>query len=253
MKINFIGSGNLAWNLSKELQKKGFEIAQVYSKTRENAKQLASELNCSFTNNFEKIIQADLFIIAISDTALLSMCNNKILNQIINNSPVVHTAGSVDVDVLSSLSDNYGVFYPLQTFSKHKEVNYKNIPICIEANSKRLQTELAGIASKISNDVRLINSEQRKMIHLSAVFACNFTNYMYSVADKILSDCNVNFDILLPLIQETYEKVKTNSPISVQTGPAKRNDINTLIKHDNLLRDYPNFKEIYKLLSQNIK
>ena len=252
MTINFIGSGNLAWHLSKTLQNAGNTIGQIVSNTMENASLLAEKLNCNYTNNFAETKKADLFIISVSDYALHDICNNKILKKIINNSPVVHTAGSINSNILNKLSDNYGVFYPLQTFSKQKPISFKNIPICIEANNNKLLSNLQNIASKISDDVRLINSAQREIIHLSAVFACNFTNYMYSISEKILQEKDVNFDILLPLIKETYEKAITNSPTKVQTGPAKRNDKNIIQKHEHLLEKYPNFKDIYTLLSKNI-
>ena len=252
MTINFIGSGNLAWHLSKALQKAGYTIGQIVSNTVENSRLLAEKLDCNYTNDLEKTEKADLFIISVSDIALPKICDNKILKKIINNSSVVHTAGSINVNILKGLSDSYGVFYPLQTFSKQKTVSFKNIPVCIEANNNKLLSNLQNIASNITNDVRFINSTQREIIHLSAVFACNFTNYMYAVSEKILQDKNVDFDILLPLIKETYEKAIANSPAKVQTGPAKRNDKNIIQKHEYLLEEYPNFKDIYTLLSKNI-
>lgn len=252
MEISFIGAGNLAWHLAQSLFKAGFKINGIYSRNIKNARKLSDLTNSEAFSSFENIKPADFFIISIPDDALINLCTNKLLKQKINNKLVVHTAGSVEMNVLENLSDNFGVFYPLQTFSKQRDINFTNIPICIEANSEKLSSELFKIGEKISNDLRIINSVQRKYIHISAVFSCNFVNYLYSVSEDLLKTQNIDFSIMLPIIQETANKLNSGTPKEMQTGPAIRNDIQTMNKHLDLLEEYPNLKKIYNFVSNNI-
>lgn len=253
MKITIIGSGNVAWHLSQALKLSACNIIQVYSRNIVNAEKLANILSSDYISDFHKLNKkSDLYIISISDNALLEICKNELLREKINNNLVVHTAGGVNMGIIENLSHNFGVFYPLQTFSKKKRVDFSDIPICIEANKKNNENILKNIASEISNDVRIVNSEQRQYIHLAAVFACNFTNHFYSVAENILTDNNIDFNILLPLIKETTDKIEKFSPASVQTGPAHRNDQIILKKHVDLLKNYPDLQKIYSFVSENI-
>ncbi len=253
MKITFIGSGNVAVHLSEELKSKGFEIIQIFSRTESNAKKLANILNTCYTNDLQKISdKADLYIISVSDDVLPRICKSKILKSKIKNKLVVHTSGSSDIDILKDLSSNYGIFYPLQTFSKQRKISFNEVPICIEANNKTNESILKNIANKISNKVLSISSEERKYIHIAAVFACNFTNYFYSIAEQLLNKKNIDFNILLPLINETTKKIKYFNPNDVQTGPAVRNDIKIIEKHLDALKKYPEYEKLYKLISKNI-
>jgi len=156
------------------------------------------------------------------------------------------------MNILKKLSGNFGVFYPLQTFSKQKKIKFRNIPFCIEANNKKNENILKNIADKISDKVFIINSEQREYIHIAAVFSCNFTNYFYSVSEKLLKKNNIDFNILLPLIQETTQKIKKFKPSEVQTGPAARNDIKIIKKHLEKLKKNPEQQKLYNLISKNI-
>ena len=224
-KIIFIGAGNLATQLSSAMKEQGYDIIQIYSKSLKNAKILGSSLSCDYTDDLNQIKDtADLYIFSIKDTALQE-CEPH--------------------------AKRYGVFYPLQTFSKNKKVNFSNIPFFVEANSEKDATLLTDMALKISQDVRVISSEQRKYIHLAAVFACNFTNHMYAISEKLLKEHGLPFDILQPLIQETSDKIKKISPVTAQTGPAVRYDENVMNKQLSLLED-DQLKEIYRLLSKNI-
>ena len=174
-KIIFIGAGNLATQLSSAMKEQGYDIIQIYSKSLKNAKILGSSLSCDYTDDLNQIKDtADLYIFSIKDTALQECIRSVKPNKAL----WVHTAGSIPMSVFEPHAKRYGVFYPLQTFSKNKKVNFSNIPFFVEANSEKDATLLTDMALKISQDVRVISSEQRKYIHLAAVFACNFTNHM---------------------------------------------------------------------------
>lgn len=248
-KIALIGAGNVATQLGLALKESKHTIVQVYSKQISSSETLAKLLKCEHTNIPEKIDRtADIYIIAVNDDAIIAVVKQlKLSDQI-----VVHTSGSVDIKVLKSASKNYGVFYPLQTFSKTKKAEFKNIPICLEANNTSTLKVLESIGKSISNNVQSINSEQRKTIHVAAVFACNFTNHFYSIASDILQSQKLSLDILKPLIEETASKIKNNSPAKMQTGPAIRGDKKTMEAHLKLISS-KEYKQLYKLVSKSIK
>jgi predicted short-subunit dehydrogenase-like oxidoreductase (DUF2520 family) len=187
-----------------------------------------------------------LFIIAITDDAIAEVSRQLPFS----NELVVHTSGSVSMQAINN-KNRQGVFYPLQTFSKAKYVDFKEIPICIEAQNEKDLLTLESVAKSISNSVYTINSEQRKALHVAAVFVSNFTNHLYQIGNKICIDNELSFDILKPLIQETANKILTLSPQESQTGPAKRKDTQTINAHLNFLTN-DNQKEIYKLLTKSI-
>ena len=248
-KIVIIGAGNLATHLSIALQNAGFKILQIYSRTILSAKQLASQLNAAYTNNlFELNQNADLYLIAVSDTAISEIVKNKCFQ----NKFLAHTCGSVSIDVFKNYTNNYGVFYPLQTFTKSIKLDFTEIPICIEANSQANKNSLITIAQKISTKIYEINSEQRQTIHLSAIFANNFANHLFNIANEIIKEKNIPFEILTPLIKQTAAKVFNNKPSETQTGPAIRNDKKTIQKHIKMLENNPEFQNIYQILSSNI-
>lgn len=247
-KIVLIGSGNVATQLGLALKEAKLTIIQVYSKHKSSSSSLAKILNCESTNSPEKInTTADIYIIAVNDDAVAEVVKKLQLSDKI----VVHTSGSVEMNILKTSSKNFGVFYPLQTFSKNKIIKFNSIPICLEANNKNTLKALQLLGNSISNDVQIINSEQRKFIHLAAVFACNFTNHFYSIASDILESQKLSLDILKPLIEETANKIKTNSPSKIQTGPAIRGDKKTMDNHLKLLAN-KDYKNIYKLISKSI-
>ena len=247
-KIVLIGSGNVATQLGMSLHEAGYSIIQVYSRTRKSATLLAKKLNAEAVSDFEKIsTDGTLYIIAVKDDAISELAKQLKLKEQL----VVHTSGTADISILKNCSKNYGVFYPLQTFSKSKQIDFMKVPVCIEANNKKTTDQLVYFAKSISRQVRRISSEQRKMLHLAAVFACNFSNDMYVIASTILSNHRLPFDLLKPLIMETAEKVQSNDPVKMQTGPAIREDIKTITAHLNLLKD-KKLKSIYKLMSDHI-
>ncbi|MGB0886745.1 MAG: Rossmann-like and DUF2520 domain-containing protein [Vicingaceae bacterium] len=246
--ITIIGSGNVATHLGKALLNNGFLINQVYSYSKDNAFELAAVLNAMPCDDMKFITdESQIYIIAIKDDFIAEIAQQ--LN--FKNKIVLHTSGSINMDVLNGF-ENHGILYPLQTFSKEKEVDLKNVPFCIEANNEETKQVIIDLASSLSNNVTEIDSEQRKKIHLAAVFACNFSNYMYTIADEILQDNALNLDLLKPLILETAKKIEFNSPSAMQTGPAARKDDAVLKNHIEQLANTPDYQEIYKLISQAI-
>lgn len=249
IKISIIGSGNLATQLGLALHKEGYLISQVYSRNKKNASLLSKKIKAEAITDLKKLSKdSSIYIIAVKDDAIEAVAKQlKLLDQIL-----VHTSGSVSMDVLKKSSKNYGVFYPLQTFSKEKKADFKTIPICIEANKKNTSTTLEYFAKSISSNVKRVNSEQRKKIHLAAVFACNFSNHMYAIAEQLLAKDKLSLDLLKPLIEETANKIKENKPSKVQTGPAARNDKKTMDAHLKLLSKEKDLQKIYELISKSI-
>lgn len=248
-KIVLIGSGNVATHLALALKKNAKDVIHIYGRSIWKAKKLADKINSSFSDKIEDIpANADLYIISVSDIAL-----SEIINKIdISNKLIVHTSGTSHIEILKNSSDNFGIFYPLQTLSADFNIDFKSIPICIEANTKENEAALYNLAKSISDHVYLISSEERKILHVCAVFVSNFSNLMYSIADDILGKNNLSFDILKPLILETAKKVISNKPKDVQTGPAFRKDHNTIEEHIDFLSDFEDYKNIYKILSDHI-
>lgn len=250
MKIVLLGSGNVATHLAKALKAKGEDVVQVYSPNLNNAKLLADLIVAEAVNDLNEVKQnADLYIISVKDDVIETVSRS--LKKV--SGLVVHTSGTTDISILSSQVKKAGVFYPLQTFSKGKEVSFENIPLCIEANDENQLAILNNLATKISRQVYELGGEKRKVLHLAAVFACNFPNYLYALANKILSQNGLDFEIIRPLIAETADKVMSNLPENVQTGPAVRADESTLNKHLSMLTDMPELQNIYQTLSDSIK
>lgn len=250
MKVVIIGSGNVAFHLAKALHKAKVEVVQIWSNTYDNASSLAHLINSKAINQLNEIDKnAAICFIAVKDDYIADVAA-----QLTGfKGVIVHTAGAVNLNVLNGIAANFGVFYPLQTFSKSKEVSFANIPLCLEANNEHTLQILKLLANQLSNNVKEIDSEKRKILHLAAVFACNFTNHMYALAEEILETNQLDFDIIRPLITETANKVQQALPLQVQTGPAIRNDEETLKKHEGLLKEHPQLLNIYKTLSNSIK
>jgi predicted short-subunit dehydrogenase-like oxidoreductase (DUF2520 family) len=249
-KVVLIGAGRVAFHLAKAISHSGRKIVQVYSRHLGNARELASPHRVAFTDDLSNLdASADIYIIAVSDDAIAGVANQLA----VANKMVVHTSGSTPMDVLQAASSKYGVLYPLQSFAFHSEIDFSKVPLCIEAADPKTEEGLMQLAESLSHDVRQIDSETRMQIHIAAVFANNFTNFMYLMAQEILSEGKVDFDILRPLIEETTRKLQHQHPQEAQTGPARRADIGVIQKHLDLLRDHPEKQEIYKMLSQFIQ
>lgn len=246
IKVVIIGSGNVAQHLIKAFAKtKKINIVQVFSRQKENVTHLLD--SSKITNDFNTLVEADLYIIAVSDDAIA-----KVSSQLpFENRLVVHTSGSVPLDSLDK-KNRKGVFYPLQTFSKNATIDFSQIPICLESENESDFNLLEKVAQSISNNAFKSNEKQRKALHISAVFVNNFVNYMYQIGNEICLENNVPFEILKPLILETVNKVMTLSPKEAQTGPAKRNDKKTIESHLDFLSN-ENHATIYKILTQSIQ
>ena len=249
MRICLIGAGNLATQLAPALAAKGHRFLQVYSRTESSAGMLAARLGCEAVVQPEQICSdADLYICALKDDA-----QSQVLPGInFGKGLLVHTAGSLPMAVLADYTPNHGVFYPLQTFSKQRPVDFSEVPFFIEAALPESLELLKNLASELSEKVVLTGYEQRKQLHLAAVFANNFVNYLYSIAEDLVHEKGLDFQYLLPLIEETSRKVKTIAPVKAQTGPAVRFDCHVMDKHLQLLGEHPEWKHLYEVLSKGI-
>jgi len=243
--VIILGNGNVATQLAKAfIKSKDINLVQIYARSSSN--KYLTKKKIPITNSIKSIKNADLYIIAISDDAINGFSEK--LN--FKNKLVVHTSGSVSINDLK-YNANKGVFYPLQSISKNKKISFKKIPICLEAENKKDYKLLEKVANSISKKVYHINSEQRKSLHVAAVFVNNFTNHLYKIGKDICDEHKVDFEILKPLISETAKKITKLSPLQVQTGPAVRNDDKTIKKHLKLLSKKQ--QNIYTLLTNSIK
>ena len=245
MQIVLIGSGNVAFHLAKAFTEAQIPISQIFGRNTTELQKISEQFSIPFST--ETLADADLYIISVSDSSIAEV-SSLIKNE---NALVAHTSGSVSREALSG---NYrkSVFYPLQTFSKSKNLDYSKIPFFIDAENENDEEILKNLASKISKNVMLANDEKRKYIHLTAVFACNFVNHLYARAKEISDSQGIPFDYFLPLIDETTQKIHELEPKLAQTGPAIRNDEKVLKLHESLLTDEEKLK-IYKTLNESIK
>ncbi|VBB43401.1 conserved hypothetical protein [uncultured Paludibacter sp.] len=249
MKVVLLGAGNVATNLGLSLKKYGIEILQIYSKTEKSAKTLGELLGASYCYSLKKIKRnADIYIYALKDNVLEEVISKINIPEAVH----IHTAGSIPINIFENKVKNYGVIYPLQTFSKEKQVDFKEIPLFLEANSDYTNKIITQFACFLSSKIYYLASDKRALLHLSAVFACNFSNFMYLLAAKITDEANLDYKILLPLIKETADKLNYLTPKQAQTGPAIRKDYKTIEKHLKLLKNTPELKEIYALITNSV-
>lgn len=244
-----IGSGNVATHLATALALH-VEILQVYSREISHARELADKIStsCAAINDVAAIrCDADLYLMSVTDDSI-----QEILQQIPErvNGIWVHTSGSVGADVFAGRRNRFGVFYPLQTFSKTKPIEMSKVPLFIEANNTSVEQDLMSLAEKISDNVRPLNSDGRRRLHIAAVFACNFVNYMWTIADRQLRLCGTDIHALDPLLKETMEKIATLPPAEAQTGPARRGDTHTIERHISMLTS--DDAQLYELVSNQI-
>jgi predicted short-subunit dehydrogenase-like oxidoreductase (DUF2520 family) len=249
MRITLIGSGNVATHLAAAFKNAGHKIVQVYSPNYQNAALLAYHVGANAVDDLENIeTETDIFIIAVKDDAIEYIAEKLAIYQKLT----VHTSGATHLEAILQYNALSGVFYPLQTFSKTKEVDFTQVPLCIEGGDEHITSILEQLAKTISRNIYRVSSAQRKTLHLAAVFACNFPNALYAIAQSLLQQQGLDFGMLRPLILETAQKVQQNLPANVQTGPAIRHDEKTMDEHLNLLRYDPQLQQLYKMLSQRI-
>ena len=242
LKVSVLGSGNLGTHMVNLLNDSSeVELVQWYSRSKIDNQEI------EVTNDITMLKNAEIYILCVSDDSISDLSNQLIFN----NKLVVHTSGSTTYESINR-KNRRGVFYPLQSFSKTRKLNYSKIPICIEAENDLDLNILIDLCNKIGCGFHKINFEQRKNLHLAAIITNNFTNYLFSLSKEILSDQNLNFDILKPLINETVDKIHKLDPSESQTGPARRNDQNIIDMHIKMLKD-PEHQNLYKLISQMIK
>jgi len=250
--ISFIGSGNLAWHLAPALDNAGFVVKEVYSRNHRHAEALTGRLYQAEVKASLDFSTSDssVFIVAVNDDSISEIAREIILPE---DAVLAHTSGSVPLsDLQFAATSNIGVFYPLQTFSKTKKIDLKSTPIFVESNNEETESILLSVAKAISDQTRVISSEERKALHIAAVFASNFTNHMLALSQRVMQENSLEFDWLKPLIVETINKTLQIGPESAQTGPARRGDVETLEKHMAFLQNDPDLSEVYQIISQHI-
>lgn len=260
MNVSIIGTGNLAWHLARIFEKTEIHVSEVFGREISKAILLSDDLyDAEATDELDfSESNSQIFFLCVSDDAIEEVCSKILLPE---NSILVHTSGAKPMDLIINtleiyhdLKVNAGVFYPLMTFTKGKSVDFSEIPICIEAENKETEEVLIGLGKLISKEIFLINSEERAVLHVSAVFACNFTNHLWALSKEILESEDLEFDMLKPLIKETFKKaMAAKHPADVQTGPAIRKDSDTLKSHLAYLADDEDLEKVYKTMSNSIR
>ncbi len=259
MKISFIGAGNVSWHLSQALENAGHGVEEVFSRNIDNAEDLTKHLYDAKVQrdlNFSKSI-AQVFFLCVTDDSMIEVVKQLVLPE---NAMLVHTSGSKSLEELdellrinSDVSIRTGVFYPLQTFTKNFKIDFAEVPICIESEDETVEKALIDLGQDISDITYVVNSEERRVLHVAAVFACNFTNHLLALAKSITDSEDLEFDLLKPLIRETFRKaLAAENPVNVQTGPAIRGDETTINRHLEYLKEDENLVEIYEVLTESI-
>ena len=248
--IVILGTGKVATRLGTALQDAGSNITEVYGRNKIAAEKLAKKFSANAITDLSAITRhAHVYIIAVKDDAIPLIAKKLRVKQGI----VVHTSGSVEMNVLAKCSPHTGVLYPLQTFSRDRKPDLGLVPVCIEVSDTHTASVLRSIAKMISKNIVNVNSEQRAALHLSAVIANNFTNRLYALAEKKLKHHGLSFSLLHPLILETAQKAIALGPLHAQTGPAARGDLKVIRKHLRMLKSDKELSRLYKLLTANIR
>ena len=248
MKIVMLGSGNTATVLCELINKAGYEITQVLSRDFDHARELANKYNTLAGTIYDTTFQeGDFYIAALHDAALDHI--EKIPG--LKDKMVLHTAGSVSINALKDCSNTYGVMYPLQTLSKYSD-EIPEIPFLVDGNTQEVKHRILGLAKSLSGNVIEANDTERLNYHVAAVFAGNFTNHLYAIADLFCQKERLEFRNLNPLMKEVFDRAIKYSPFLTQTGPAMRDDVFTLNKHLQALASHPDYKYIYLKLTESI-
>ncbi|MES2778542.1 MAG: DUF2520 domain-containing protein [Bacteroidota bacterium] len=243
-----LGSGNVAFHLGKALAQNGIRVDAVYSPNETHAISLAEQLNTQAFSKPDKLpLSSDIYIIAVKDTVI-----EQVSDQLADVAGlVVHTSGNTSMEVLSK-HKRCGVFYPLQTISKQSALNFTHVPVLLETKQQDDMALLKQLTTALGATSYEVDSDKRKVVHVAAVFANNFSNHLYGIAQQILIENNLSFEMLKPLIRETANNIQHYNPNEVQTGPAVRGDQTTINTHLKLLKEMPGYAQLYTLLSQSI-
>ena len=251
MRIALIGAGRVASCMGPRLKQAGHTVTGVYSRTLANAEQLAKVVGAPAFDTLESVPEADVYLVMLSDDALLQLAPAIVKGR--EKALFLHTAGSVPMDLWKEAgAKRYGVLYAMQTFSKGADIDWPEVPVFVEGCSPAELEIVRNLASDLSGKVTELSSEGRKKLHVAAVFTCNFSNHMYAIAQKLLATEGVPFSVMLPLVRETARKVESMSPEDAQTGPAIRGDRKVMDQHLELLKGYPEYAELYRLISTDI-
>jgi len=248
--VCILGSGNVATHFAKSIKKAGLELFQIFNRTESKAKELAETVGCSYISDITRIYEnAGLYLFAVSDSAISKVLKSRKWE----GKVLAHTSGSIPSDIFKSYTDRFGAIYPLQSFTKEREIDFFKIPFFIEANSPDTLTSLKSFTRKLSGKVYEIDPARKAILHLAAVFASNFSNHMYSIAFELLKRNNLPFEYLGPLIEETMHKALKINPGNIQTGPAVRNDQEVIIRQIEMLANEPEWQKIYTFVSKSIQ
>lgn len=261
MTITFIGAGNVASHLAPAFVEAGHTIVCVYSRTLtsalllgKNLKQLdisAESRRVKVTDDICQILPADIYIISVADDAISAIVDEWPAH--CRDGVVAHTSGSIPMEALSSISKSYGVLYPLQTFTKNKKLQINQITCFVEANNEVTENILCRLCKDVFGHIEYLDSPQRKLVHLAAVFACNFSNHMVTLGYEILERNNISPNCIKPLLRETFQKLLEIHPHQAQTGPARRHDHHIIEEHLRLLSNDVSLQTLYQNISQSIK
>ena len=243
-KIAIVGSGNVAWHLTKRLAAQNIEIT-VLARNKDKLVEFKKTFNVQTVPQIKPLKDIDLYILAVKDTAIAQVAEK------LKNQPIVHSSGSIEMDLLSFYSDQFGVIYPFQTFRMQTHVEWEQIPVFIEACCPRFEQTVNSIARLLSPNVFYLSSQKRQYLHLAGVFTNNFINHLLAITRQILQSQGLNYEWIFPLLQKTIENAMLYDPIQVQTGPAVRNDKIVLQKHLQLLQN-PDWQQVYTVLSKSI-
>lgn len=246
--VVILGSGNLAWHLCQSLKNIGIQIKQIYNHTDVNAEKLAREFGLTFTSQLDLLAEADAYFFVLSDFVIAEILTKRNWQQKL----LVHCAGSIEMNVFQSYTSNFGVLYPLQSFTKGKPVDFEQIPLLVEGNTPQNEQTILNLAAKLSKNIRVENSEKRAKIHLAAVFASNYVNFMLGVAYQLMQSQKTDPQLLFPLVKETIEKAFSIGPLAAQTGPARRNNQDTIKKHELMLESNPDWQKLYTFVAEKI-
>lgn len=250
MRIVLVGAGGLGTNLGLALHEAGHDVLAVFSRTMEHARMLAERIGSQPTDDICALPnEADLFIVSVKDAVLTDVVQQ--LMQGREEQYFAHTAGSMSLTLFQGMARHYGVFYPMQSFSKERRINFSEVPVFLEASDAQTLTQLKALSATLTPHVYELSTDERRYLHLAAVFACNFANHCYALSAEILQQHGLPFSVMLPLIDETARKVHHLSPLEAQTGPAVRYDLNVISKQQQLLDD-PDMRELYERLSKSI-